>query len=141
MAKTASVRTSEHFACLKISNREKLSTIHRRFRDAVKWHDALELPGVPRPGRSCAQQRPSACGPHLSLSGVPPRNDVRSAPDEDDADRAERRQRQDTPPRRLICRVERNWWTAGGSNSRPPRCERGALPTELAAHSSREPEL
>src|SRR5438105_917199 len=28
------------------------------------------------------------------------------------------------------------WWTAGGSNSRPPRCERGALPTELAAHSS-----
>ena len=28
-----------------------------------------------------------------------------------------------------------NWWTAGGSNSRPPRCERGALPTELAAHS------
>ena len=27
------------------------------------------------------------------------------------------------------------WWTAGGSNSRPPRCERGALPTELAAHS------
>ena len=26
------------------------------------------------------------------------------------------------------------WWTAGGSNSRPPRCERGALPTELAAH-------
>ena len=29
---------------------------------------------------------------------------------------------------------EENWWTAGGSNSRPPRCERGALPTELAAH-------
>ena len=28
------------------------------------------------------------------------------------------------------------WWTAGGSNSRPPRCERGALPTELAAHST-----
>jgi hypothetical protein len=27
------------------------------------------------------------------------------------------------------------WWTAGGSNSRPPRCERGALPAELAAHS------
>ncbi len=26
------------------------------------------------------------------------------------------------------------WWTAGGSNSRPPRCERGALPAELAAH-------
>ena len=25
------------------------------------------------------------------------------------------------------------WWTAGGSNSRPPRCERGALPAELAA--------
>ena len=28
----------------------------------------------------------------------------------------------------------KGWWTAGGSNSRPPRCERGALPTELAAH-------
>jgi integrase len=28
---------------------------------------------------------------------------------------------------------EEFWWTAGGSNSRPPRCERGALPTELAA--------
>jgi len=28
-----------------------------------------------------------------------------------------------------------SWWTAGGSNSRPPRCERGALPAELAAHS------
>src|SRR6188508_1031897 len=26
------------------------------------------------------------------------------------------------------------WWTARGSNSRPPHCERGALPTELAAH-------
>ena len=25
------------------------------------------------------------------------------------------------------------WWTARGSNPRPPRCERGALPTELAA--------
>jgi Phage integrase family len=30
--------------------------------------------------------------------------------------------------------LRENWWTAGGSNSRPPRCERGALPTELAAH-------
>jgi putative transposase len=29
---------------------------------------------------------------------------------------------------------EESWWTAGGSNSRPPRCERGALPAELAAH-------
>src|SRR5580765_3407849 len=29
--------------------------------------------------------------------------------------------------------AKENWWTAGGSNSRPPRCERGALPTELAA--------
>src|SRR5438045_1756182 len=28
----------------------------------------------------------------------------------------------------------RKWWTAGGSNSWPPRCERGALPAELAAH-------
>ena len=27
-----------------------------------------------------------------------------------------------------------NWWTAGDSNPRPPRCERDALPTELAAH-------
>ena len=31
----------------------------------------------------------------------------------------------------LLLRI---WWTAGGSNSRPPRCERGALPAELAAH-------
>jgi Phage integrase family len=31
-------------------------------------------------------------------------------------------------------KIEELWWTAGGSNSRPPRCERGALPTELAAH-------
>src|SRR5713226_8763580 len=27
------------------------------------------------------------------------------------------------------------WWTARGSNPRPPHCERGALPAELAAHS------
>src|SRR5215831_16847854 len=27
-----------------------------------------------------------------------------------------------------------DWWTAGDSNPRPPRCERDALPTELAAH-------
>src|SRR5262245_53371149 len=26
------------------------------------------------------------------------------------------------------------WWTARGSNPRPPHCERGALPAELAAH-------
>jgi hypothetical protein len=32
----------------------------------------------------------------------------------------------------------KSWWTAGGSNSRPPRCERGALPTELAAHRKNE---
>src|SRR5579872_4538531 len=31
-----------------------------------------------------------------------------------------------------------DWWTAGDSNPRPPRCERGALPTELAAHSPAE---
>ena len=30
---------------------------------------------------------------------------------------------------------ERRAWTAGGSNSWPPHCERGALPAELAAHS------
>src|SRR5512146_1105964 len=29
---------------------------------------------------------------------------------------------------------ERIWWTARDSNPRPPHCERGALPTELAAH-------
>ena len=29
----------------------------------------------------------------------------------------------------------KSWWTARGSNSRPPHCERGALPTELAAHT------
>ena len=27
------------------------------------------------------------------------------------------------------------WWTLGGSNPRPPHCERGALPAELNAHS------
>ena len=37
----------------------------------------------------------------------------------------------------LAASVSEGWWTAGGSNSRPPRCERGALPTELAAHSVR----
>jgi hypothetical protein len=26
-----------------------------------------------------------------------------------------------------------SWWTAGGSNPRPPDCEPGALPAELAA--------
>ena len=25
------------------------------------------------------------------------------------------------------------WWTVGDSNSRPPRCKRDALPTELTA--------
>src|SRR3954471_14159555 len=27
----------------------------------------------------------------------------------------------------------KDWWTAGGSNPRPPDCEPGALPAELAA--------
>ena len=31
--------------------------------------------------------------------------------------------------------MSEGWWTAQGSNLRPPRCERGALPAELAAHS------
>ena len=31
-----------------------------------------------------------------------------------------------------------DWWTARGSNPRPPHCERGALPTELAAHETRK---
>ena len=35
----------------------------------------------------------------------------------------------------ILAQASEGWWTAGGSNSRPPRCERGALPTELAAHS------
>ena len=43
------------------------------------------------------------------------------------------------PPLKLrwatfACNMSEGWWTAGGSNSRPPRCERGALPAELAAH-------
>ena len=29
------------------------------------------------------------------------------------------------------------WWTEGGSNSRPPHCERGALPAELSARETR----
>ena len=28
----------------------------------------------------------------------------------------------------------KRWWTRPGSNRRPPRCERGALPAELLAH-------
>ncbi len=31
----------------------------------------------------------------------------------------------------------RSWWTVGGSNPRPPHCERGALPAELTAHTYR----
>src|SRR6266566_4565990 len=27
------------------------------------------------------------------------------------------------------------WWTRGDSNPRPPRCEQGALPAELLAHT------
>ena len=30
--------------------------------------------------------------------------------------------------------VNATWWTRRGSNPRPPRCERGALPAELRAH-------
>ena len=30
------------------------------------------------------------------------------------------------------------WWTEGGSNSRPPHCERGALPAELSARETRD---
>ena len=29
--------------------------------------------------------------------------------------------------------AQKHWWMAWGSNPRPPHCERGALPTELAA--------
>src|SRR5579871_149820 len=38
------------------------------------------------------------------------------------------------PPADMPVVGEARWWTARGSNSRPPRCERGALPAELAAH-------
>ena len=31
-------------------------------------------------------------------------------------------------------KLERVWWTVWGSNPRPQRCERCALPTELTAH-------
>ena len=31
------------------------------------------------------------------------------------------------------------WWAVRGSNPRPPRCKRGALPTELTARCSRPP--
>ena len=33
----------------------------------------------------------------------------------------------------VLLNFRENWWTAWDSNPRPPRCERGALPTELAA--------
>ena len=29
---------------------------------------------------------------------------------------------------------EMKWWAMTGSNRRPPRCKRGALPAELIAH-------
>ena len=34
--------------------------------------------------------------------------------------------------------IKEFWWTVGDSNPRLPRCERGALPTELTALDSRE---
>ena len=34
--------------------------------------------------------------------------------------------------------LEFNWWSRGGSNSWPPHCERGALPTELLPHATPE---
>src|SRR6185369_17708723 len=43
--------------------------------------------------------------------------------------------------RRPLLRQHEPWWTAGGSNSRPPRCERGALPAELAAHQVSNPSI
>jgi hypothetical protein len=33
-------------------------------------------------------------------------------------------------------KLQKIWWTRPGSNRRPPRCERGALPAELLAHVS-----
>jgi|GEM_PF-1109434 hypothetical protein len=32
-----------------------------------------------------------------------------------------------------------DWWAVRGSNPRPPRCKRGALPTELTARCARTP--
>ena len=37
------------------------------------------------------------------------------------------------PPAR---RFRKNWWSRSGSNRRPQRCERCALPTELRPHSA-----
>ena len=37
--------------------------------------------------------------------------------------------------------LKKKWWTAGGSNSRPLRCERSALPAELAARFGQECEV
>lgn len=33
-------------------------------------------------------------------------------------------------------RFRKNWWSRGGSNSRPSHCERDALPAELRPHST-----
>ena len=46
------------------------------------------------------------------------------------------RKNQNTAERREIKRFQRCffWWTRRGSNSRPLRCERSALPAELRAH-------
>ena len=35
----------------------------------------------------------------------------------------------------IYCEVRGYWWSRGGSNSWPPHCERGALPTELLPHA------
>ena len=35
----------------------------------------------------------------------------------------------------LIIMYQQNWWAMTGSNRRPPRCKRDALPAELIALS------
>src|SRR5258705_8991702 len=44
------------------------------------------------------------------------------------------RRRRRPPSASLAASWKGNWWSGRGSNPRPPRCERGALPAELPPH-------
>jgi hypothetical protein len=40
---------------------------------------------------------------------------------------------------RQLANPSKLWWRRGDSNSRPPECDSGALPTELRPHNHRQP--
>ena len=60
---------------------------------------------------------------------------LRMQPNERALSRFSARREGDGPARdRRFRGMERFWWRVRDSNPRPPRCERGALPTELTPH-------